>query len=150
MTPERSGTGDTPGAAEADASRAGSGAGTVGLVLFAHGARDPRWADTILSIASRIASLAPELPVECAYLEMMTPDLAEAVARLAARGGVRTVVIVPVFLSAGGHVLRDLPARLAALEPRHPELHFSVAAAVGTLPSVIDAIAHAGIDAASK
>jgi sirohydrochlorin cobaltochelatase len=117
-------------------------ASAAGLVLFAHGARDPRWAETIEALAARVAALAPGVPVEPAYLELMSPDLAEAVRRLVARG-VRTVVVAPVFLSAGGHVLRDLPARLAALEPRHPGIEFRVEPALGSLPSVLDAMARA-------
>ncbi|HZW73593.1 MAG TPA: cobalamin biosynthesis protein CbiX, partial [Caldimonas sp.] len=33
------------------------------LVLFAHGARDPRWADPFEAVAERIRAAAPDLPV---------------------------------------------------------------------------------------
>jgi sirohydrochlorin cobaltochelatase len=122
---------------------------SVGLVLFAHGARDPRWADTVEALARRIAALAPAVPVEPAYLELMTPDLAGAVERLVGRG-VGQVVVAPVFLSAGGHVLRDLPARLAAIERRFPGVGFRVAPVLGCVPAVVDAMAAACIVAASR
>jgi len=113
---------------------------STGLVLFAHGARDPRWADTVNALAARIAERSPGLAIEPAFLEFMTPDLAGAVDALVARG-VRSVVVAPVFLAAGGHVLRDLPDRLAAIATRHPGLSVRVEPALGSRPEVLDAMA---------
>ena len=115
---------------------------STGLVLFAHGARDPRWADTVNALAARIAERSPSLAIEPAFLEFMTPDLAGAVDALVGRG-VRSVVVAPVFLAAGGHVLRDLPDRLAAIATRHPGLSVRVEPALGSLPEVVDAMAAA-------
>ena len=122
------------------------GMASTGLVLFAHGARDPSWADTVHSIADRLAGHSPLLPVECAFLDFIAPDLREAVARLSGRG-VQRIVVAPVFLSAGGHVLRDLPQRLAELQPAYPALRFEVLPALGALPEVVDAMARACADA---
>lgn len=112
----------------------------AGLVLFGHGARDPRWADSMEALASAVRARAPGLEVRCAYLEFMTPDLAGAVDALRACG-TTSVVVAPVFLAAGGHVLRDLPQRVAEIEARHPGLALRVEPALGTLPAVIDAMA---------
>jgi sirohydrochlorin cobaltochelatase len=113
---------------------------TTGLVLFGHGARDPRWADTMTAIAARMAELSPGTPIESAFLEFMTPDLATAVDTLVARGA-SAIVVAPVFLAAGGHVLRDLPDRLAAIAVRHPGLAVRVEPALGSLPAVVEAMA---------
>jgi len=112
----------------------------TGLVLFGHGARDPRWADTMKALADRIGALDPELPLQLAFLEFMSPDLSAAVDVLVAQG-VRTIVVAPVFLAAGGHVLRDLPDRLTAIAERHPGLRVTVEPALGSHLSVIDAMA---------
>lgn len=122
---------------------------TIGLVLFGHGARDPRWRDTIDALAARLAAREPALPVRAAFLEFMRPDLVEAVAGLAAEG-VREVVVAPVFLAAGGHVLRDLPERLAEIAAAHPGLAVRVEPALGSLPTVIDAMAAHCVDAVSR
>ncbi|RPH45302.1 MAG: cobalamin biosynthesis protein CbiX [Burkholderiales bacterium] len=121
---------------------------TTGIVLFGHGARDPRWADTIRALAARVAELSPDTPVEPAFLEFMTPDLAAAVDTLVARG-VDAIVVAPVFLAAGGHVLRDLPERLASIATRHPGLAVRVEPALGSLPAVIDAMARHCLDTLS-
>lgn len=119
---------------------------STALVLFGHGARDPRWADTMTAIAARIRSLDPGLPVRTAFLEFMSPELADAVdARVAE--GVRSIVVAPVFLAAGGPVLRDLPDRLTGIVARHPGLDLRVGPALGSLPAVVEAMARACLDA---
>jgi sirohydrochlorin cobaltochelatase len=119
---------------------------STGLVLFGHGARDPRWADTMTAIAARVEALSPGVPVRAAFLEFMAPDLGDAIDALAGQG-VRTVVVVPVFLAAGGHVLRDLPDRLAGIATRFPGLSVRVEPALGSQPAVVDAMARACADA---
>ncbi len=116
-----------------------------GIVLFAHGARDPRWALTVEALAERAAGLAPGARVRTAYLEFLAPDLPGAVDALVAEGATR-LRIVPVFLAAGGHVLRDLPQLVEACAQRHPLVIFDLLPALGTLPSVLDAMAVACVE----
>src|SRR5260221_5432718 len=97
----------------------------TGLILFAHGARDPRWAEPFERLKRKVQTARPGVPVSLAYLEIMQPDLAGAVDALA-DAGCRSLRIVPVFLGQGGHVREDLPAVVAAVRARRPELHIDV------------------------
>ncbi len=110
------------------------------LVLFAHGARDPRWAQPFQKLQARAKNQLPDTPVELAFLELMEPRLPEVVNRLVGEGCVR-ISVVPVFLGQGGHVLRDLPPMIDELRTQHPQLQISVSPAVGESPEVLDAIA---------
>ncbi|MFY7914072.1 MAG: sirohydrochlorin chelatase, partial [Rubrivivax sp.] len=92
---------------------------TTGLVLFAHGARDPRWAGPFEAIAASLRQQRPGLPVRLAYLEFMSPSLPDAAGELAAQG-CQQVQVLPLFLGTGGHVRKDLPAILEALRAAHP------------------------------
>ena len=85
-----------------------------GLLLFAHGARDPDWARPFTEVARRIALQRPELPLALAYLEFMQPGLEDAAQQLAARGCTR-IHVVPMFLGTGGHVRRDIPPLIERL-----------------------------------
>jgi sirohydrochlorin cobaltochelatase len=120
-----------------------------GLILFAHGARDPRWAASFEAVADRVRAQRPGLVVRLAYLELMTPDLPSAAAELAA-DGCDAVTVLPLFLGAGGHVRRDLPAILDELRRSHPGVTWQQEPPVGELPSVIDAMASAAIAAAGS
>ena len=113
-----------------------------GLLLFAHGARDPAWARPFEAVRERLGALAPGVEVRLAFLELMAPDLASAGAELAA-AGCEVVTVVPLFLGAGGHVRKDLPALVEALRRAHPATRFRLAAALGEHPRVIEALAEA-------
>ena len=115
-----------------------------GLLLFAHGARDPRWALPFEDVARRVRQCEPALSVELSFLEFMSPDLATAGHKLA-EGGCAHVDVVPLFLGAGGHVRKDLPALLQALAERHPLVQWQLRSAIGEIDSVIDAMAQAAL-----
>jgi sirohydrochlorin cobaltochelatase len=110
------------------------------LILFAHGARDPRWAAPFERLREQIQSQMPALPVQLAFLELMEPRLPAVVAQLAEQG-CQAATVVPVFLGQGGHVLRDLPLLIAELQFSHPEVILKVAEAVGENAQVQDAMA---------
>ncbi|MEO7243640.1 MAG: CbiX/SirB N-terminal domain-containing protein [Rubrivivax sp.] len=115
-----------------------------GLILFAHGARDPAWAQPFEAVAAAVRAARPSLPVRLAFLELMTPDLGGAAAALVAEG-CDTVTVLPLFLGAGGHVRRDLPALLEQVQAEQPTLRLSVRPAIGELPDVVQAMARAAL-----
>lgn len=110
------------------------------LVLFAHGARDPRWAGPFQRLQAILQARTPDVSVGLAFLEFMTPDLPTLVAEAVGKGSL-DVTLVPVFLGQGGHVLRDLPVLLEQLRETHPGLQLRVAQAVGENAEVLNAIA---------
>lgn len=110
------------------------------LVLFAHGARDPRWALPFERLQQITQLAQPQVTVCNAYLEFMSPDLPAAVADLVKEGST-DITIVPVFLGQGGHVLKDLPALIEQLQKTYPGLNLNKIDAVGEDVSVLEAIA---------
>lgn len=117
-----------------------SRANRAGILLFAHGSRDERWREPVEAVARRVRELEPEALVACAYLELVRPDLREAVAALAAAGAAR-VHVLPLFLGVGRHLREDLPRLLDELRALHPQLPITVAPAVGEDAEVIDLLA---------
>lgn len=110
------------------------------LILFAHGARDPRWAQPFEKMQKIAQSSLPDATVELAFLELMEPRLPAVVSHLVERG-CNQISVVPVFLGQGGHVLRDLPPIIESLRTQYPNLSLQVSDAVGESPAVLDAIA---------
>lgn len=108
------------------------------VILFAHGAREPEWAQPFESVRDRLR--ATGMSVELAFLEIMSPSLEEAAARLAEKG-VETVVIVPLFLAQGAHLKRDLPAMVEKIRKRHAKTEFRITPALGDAPEIVAAIA---------
>jgi sirohydrochlorin cobaltochelatase len=119
---------------------------TPGLLLFAHGARDPRWAAPFEAVAAQVRTSQPGLPVRLAFLEFMAPTLPDAGAELAA-AGCTLVHVVPLFLGAGGHVRKDLPLLLDTLRAAHPGLQVQLHPAVGEQAAVVQAMAQVALQA---
>jgi sirohydrochlorin cobaltochelatase len=109
------------------------------LVLFAHGARDPRWAEPFQRLQRIVEEQKPDVAVSLAYLELMTPRLPELVKDLVG-DGCKEVTVVPVFFGQGGHVLRDLPVIIDEIRHQYPLLQITVAPAVGESLDVLNAI----------
>ena len=112
-----------------------------GIILFAHGSREPQWArpfETLAEVLSRKCGG----PVRLAYLELMQPSLGDAVAALASEG-VQKIRVVPVFLAAGRHLREDLPRLAAQAREKFPGLEIQVEPPIGERASVVEAIAAA-------
>lgn len=113
---------------------------TSGLVLFAHGARDPEWAEPFRAIATRVAATRPDLSVKLAFLEFQAPALADAITGLVADGH-QSIRIAPLFMAQGGHLKHDVPILLADISARHPALQLELLPAIGDVAELRDAIA---------
>ena len=111
-----------------------------GIVLFAHGARDPEWARPFEAIRDRVRASRPEYPIVIAYLELMPPTLEEAIASLAAEGA-SAITVFPLFMAQGGHLKQDLPRILEAIRANYPHVPICLETAVGEIPEILDAIA---------
>ena len=112
-----------------------------GIVLFAHGSRDPLWRAPIEAVQEHIRTHYPGVAVRCAYLELSTPDLPQAVEDLAGQGAT-AITIVPMFLGTGKHAREDLPVLVADLRQRHPQVQVHVQAAIGEDPRMTALMAH--------
>jgi sirohydrochlorin cobaltochelatase len=110
------------------------------LVLFAHGARDPRWAAPFEAIADAVRARAPDVEVRLAFLELMSPDLPAVADDLVANGCTR-IDILPLFLGTGGHLRRDLPPLVDGIAARHRHVQVALHGAAGEAPQIIDALA---------
>jgi sirohydrochlorin cobaltochelatase len=119
-----------------------------GLVLFAHGSRDPLWHRPIQAVAQAILATAPNAMVACAYLELSTPDLPTAVNQLL-NAGATQISILPLFLGVGKHAREDLPQLVAALRTEYPQATFTLKAAVGEDDRLIAVLANMGLEALS-
>jgi sirohydrochlorin cobaltochelatase len=108
-----------------------------GIVLVAHGSRDPEWSRPFERIAASLGQKLPAVSIGLAYLEH-GPSLDEIVSALFAKG-VASIRVVPVFLGQGGHVKDDLP-RLVAQSTR-PGLSLTLDKSIGEQSQIIEAIA---------
>src|SRR5471032_1262616 len=110
------------------------------IILFAHGARDPEWAQPFRHIKRLLETKQPGVAVELAFLEIMEPTLADAVAKLVLARH-KSITIAPLFMAQGGHLKNDLPIILVAIRARHRDVELSLLPAIGDVEAILDAIA---------
>ena len=118
------------------------------LILFAHGARAASWAAPFERLRDLTQAREPQVRVELAFLELMSPLLPELVAALTA-DGINDITLVPVFLGQGGHVLRDLPVMLNDLRVAYPQISIKVVEAAGENAAVLQALSDYCVNALS-
>ena len=111
-----------------------------GIVLFAHGSRDPEWAAPFRQVCQRVRTNRPEYPIELAFLESMSPTLEEAIGTLAEQGA-SAITVFPLFMAQGGHLKEDVPRILDSIRASHPHVPICLETAVGNVPEILDAIA---------
>lgn len=107
----------------------------MGVVLFAHGSRDPLWRLPIDAVALHMTERWPGISVACAFLELTTPDLASTVEALMMQGKTH-VRIVPMFLGVGRHAREDLPQLVSELVEAYPQVRFELLPAIGEHPDM--------------
>lgn len=101
-----------------------------GLILFAHGARDERWAAPFNRLKEMTQIRIPNVKVGLAFLDFMSPNLQEIVSDFIV-GDIKHITVTPIFLGQGGHVLRDLPLLISNLEKQFPDVVLNLVEAVG-------------------
>jgi sirohydrochlorin cobaltochelatase len=105
----------------------------LGVIVFAHGSRDPLWRLPVESVAQQIAQRDPAARVSCAYLELCEPDIATAARELVAQGATR-VRVLPLFFGMGKHAREDLPVLMQGLTVAHPGVVFEQMRTAGEDP----------------
>ncbi|MFC8090982.1 sirohydrochlorin chelatase [Streptomyces sp. NPDC057301] len=101
------------------------------LVVVAHGSRDPRALSTVRALLDKVRALRPGLPVHLGHIELNEPLLPDTLGAL----GTREAILVPLLLSRGYHVKRDIPEMAA-----EADVHARVAPALGPHPLLVEAL----------
>lgn len=114
------------------------------IVLLAHGSPDARWRQPLEALAERLRGRAPDLGVALAYLQFCPPDLEQALRACREAGGI-SALVVPVFISGGGHLLRDVPEAVERAAAAVEGLSVRCSGALAEEPEVLDALADAAL-----
>jgi sirohydrochlorin ferrochelatase len=103
------------------------------VLLIAHGSRHAPANDDLHQLAARFTERGDYPIVEACFLELAEPDIQAGGGLCVARGATR-ILMIPYFLSAGVHLLRDLTAARDTLRQAHPGVVFRLGPALGPHP----------------
>ena len=102
------------------------------LLVVAHGSRRAESNDEVRALTGRLSAQTDGTYgwVECAFLELAEPSIPDGL-RAAIREGATELVVVPYFLSAGRHVVTDIPAEIDVVRREAPGIDIVLAPYVG-------------------
>lgn len=115
------------------------------FVIFAHGSADSRWRLPFEELTANLAERHGANKVRLAYMEFADPSLAD-IAQEALRDGIVELRVLPLFLSAGGHVAEDIPRQVAAVRSSLPEIKIELLQPVGEHPRVKELLREIAFD----
>lgn len=107
------------------------------LLIVAHGSRRQSSNDEVRKLVERLRAETPGRydMVECAFLELAQPSIPEGIQQCA-EAGVNEVIVVPYFLSAGRHVVEDIPAEVEVGRQQNPGLDIRVTPHLGAAQGI--------------
>jgi len=114
-------------------------AAQTALILFSHGSLLCGAGRTLEIHAGRIRATGVFASVEIGYLNYSQPSFEAAVERAVASGA-RQIVAAPYFLVEGRFVTADLPAKIAAVRDKHPNISIVLARAIADYVAIAGAI----------
>lgn len=110
------------------------------LLIVAHGSRRQASNDEVRTLSRRLAEREHDFDyVDCAFLELAEPSIPEGLERCIEHGA-SEVVIFPHFLAAGRHVAEDIPAEVAQIEAKYPQVSVHIAPHLGASDLLVNAI----------
>jgi sirohydrochlorin ferrochelatase len=109
------------------------------LLLIAHGSRRPEANADLEHLAEVLRARGEFAFVQPSYLELCEPGIVSGGEICVAEGAER-VVLLPYFLSAGVHVVKDLTAARNELANRFPEVEFLLAEPLGRHPKMAEIV----------
>lgn len=110
------------------------------LLIVAHGSRRAASNQEVAALAAVLAQQSSRFAlIDYAFLEMAAPNIATGLQQMVAKGA-QQITVLPYFLSAGNHVIRDVPRIIAEFSQQHPHLAINIAPHFGLAPGIADLV----------
>jgi sirohydrochlorin cobaltochelatase len=119
------------------------------LVLIGHGSRSQEWRKPFDALTHDLQATFGEEHVALAFMELDNPRLGEVV-KDAVENGAEAISILPMFLSGGGHVKRDIETQVESLRGQYPDVTIEVLVSLGEQPLIGHAIRQLAQDIIGK
>ena len=105
------------------------------LILVAHGSKDPKWCRSF----ENLVGASRDLHLRLAYMDLNQPSLFSVTEDLS-KQGIKNIKILPLFMSGGGHVDKDIPEQVKELKMKFPEINFEILPPIGEHQKVISSM----------
>lgn len=108
------------------------------IVLVSHGTSDTVGAAAVSRLVAAVAAALPNHAVHETYVDVQQPQLAEVLGAVAAANPHDRIAVVPLLLSNGYHIHKDIPEAVASLGEAADRV--CVTEALGPAPELVEVL----------
>lgn len=106
------------------------------ILLVVHGSKHPDAWSSAARFEAELAAGGLPAPVRLCFLRMREPQLPETM-EAAAREGFRRLLVVPLFVFPGQHLVEEIPDLVEVFRTGHPTVQVEVVPALGENPAFV-------------
>lgn len=118
------------------------------ILLVAHGSKKDTSNDQVRALADRMSKINQDnncnVVVIAAFLELAEPLIVQGI-ETCVNQGASQISVVPYFLSAGRHVVEDVPAEVEIGRKNHPEVAITLCDYLGNQHSIANILLDIGL-----
>ncbi len=120
----------------------------TGVIVLAHGSKVKSGNEGLFKIVEMLRAMEKWDMVDACFLQLAKPGLSEGVKNIVEKGA-KKIVVMPLLLFSGNHVLKDIPDEIENEKRKYPERQFFYARNLGADERIAQ-IAADRIDEATK
>ncbi len=98
----------------------------TGIIVLAHGSKIESGTEGLYRIVNLIQQMGGYKVVEPAFLQLASPSLEDTIEALVRRR-IKKIIVMPLLLFSGNHVLEDIPRAVEAEKTKYPDITFTIA-----------------------
>lgn len=111
-----------------------------GIIILGHGSRREDANLEVRGFTNKLQEKNPDAKYQVAFLEFAQPSLDDAIGQLLKDEQVKKVIIMPLFLTVGNHMHRNIPDRIRKLKNTYPKINFALAPHLGLDYRMMDVV----------
>jgi len=120
----------------------------TGVIVLAHGSKVKSGNEGLFKVVEMLRAMGKWDMVDACFLQLAKPGLSEGVKNIVEKGA-ENIVVMPLLLFSGNHVLKDIPDEIENEKRKYPEIQFFYARNLGADERIAQ-IAADRIDEATK
>lgn len=120
----------------------------TGVIVLAHGSKVKSGNEGLFKVVEMLRAMGKWDMVDACFLQLAKPGLSEGVKNIVEKGAEK-IVVMPLLLFSGNHVLKDIPDEIENEKRKYPEIQFFYARNLGADERIAQ-IAADRIDEATK
>jgi sirohydrochlorin ferrochelatase len=109
------------------------------VLLIAHGSRKQDANEDLVLLAEELISRGEYPIIEYCYLELAEPDIMQGFSQCLEKGATE-ILMMPYFLSAGAHAVKDMKDYRTQFLKKHPEINVQLCKPLSRHPQLVDIV----------